>query len=128
MSLHNIGSRGDCKLGTKTGETCELQVQLLYGNAMLLVRGSARIAGHDLCAANSCVIPSRGKGIVEIGLAVSLPLRTYARIAPHSEIAIQKFIGVGVAVLDSDCWGEIKVVLFHHSAKDFTIQAIDRIA
>ena len=65
-------------MGTKTGVTGELQVKLLRGNAMLLVRGSVGAAGYDLCATNSCVIPSQGKGTVEIGLAVSLPSGTYA--------------------------------------------------
>ena len=86
------------------------------------------LAGYDLCAASNCVIPSRGKGTVETGLAVSLPPGTYARIAPRSGLAIRNFIDVGAGVVDSDYWGEIKVVLFNHSAEDFAVQAGDRIA
>ena len=82
----------------------------------------------DLCATNNCVLPSRGKGTVETRLAVSLPPGTYARIAPRSGLAIRNFIDVGVEVLDSDYWGEIKVVLFNHSVEDFPVQAGDRIA
>ena len=70
-------------MGLKTGETSELQVKLLQGNVVLPVQGSARATGYDLCAASSCIIPSRGKEIVEIGLTVSLPLGTYAQVAPH---------------------------------------------
>ena len=95
---------------------------------MLPVRGSARVAGYDLCAANSCVIPSWCRGTIETGLAVSLPQGTYAQIAPRSGLAIQNFINIGTGVVDSDYQGKIKVVLlFNHSIKDFAIQASDRI-
>ena len=95
---------------------------------MLPVRGSAGTAGYDLCAASNYVIPSRGKDTVDTGLAVALPSGTYARIAPRSGLAIRNFIDVGAGVVDSDYRGEIKVVLFNHSAEDFAVQAGDRIA
>ena len=98
-------------------ETSELQVKLLWENAMLPMRRSARVVDYDLCAANSCIIPPQGKGIVETSLAVSFPLGTYAWIAPRSGLATRSFIDVGMGVVDSDYQGEIKVVLFNHSAK-----------
>ena len=94
---------------------------------MLLVRRSVGIAGYDLCTANSCAIPSRGKETIETGLAVSLPPGTYARIATRSGVATKNFIDVGTEVVDSDYQGEIKVVLFNHSAEGFVVQAGDRI-
>ena len=95
---------------------------------MLLARGSVGAVGYDLCAASNCVIPSRGKGTIETGLVVSLPPGTYARIAPRLGLAIRNFIDVGAGVVDPDYQSEIKVVLFNHSAKDFVVQAGDRIA
>ena len=112
-------------MGEEMSGTGELQVKILRENAVLPVRGSAGAAGYDLCAAGSCVIPSRGKGPVGTGLAVALPAGTYARIAPRSGLAICNFIDVGVGVVDSDYWGEIKVVLFNHYAEDFKVQAGD---
>ena len=94
------------------GETGELQVKLLRGNAVLPARGSAGAVGYDLCAASNCIISPRGKRTVETGLAVTLPPGTYARIAPRSGLAIKNFIDVGAGVVDSDYQGEIKVVLF----------------
>ena len=79
-------------MGIKTGETGELQVKLLRGNAVLPSWGSARADDYDLCAASNCIIPSRSKGTIDTGLAVSLPPGTYARIAPRSELAIRNFI------------------------------------
>ena len=113
-------------MGIKTGETGELQVKLLWGNAVLPTRGSGGAASYDLCAANNCVIPSWGKGTMEAGFAVSLPLGTYARIAPRSGLAIKNFIDVGVGVVNSDYRGEINVVLFNHSVEDFAVQVGDR--
>ena len=109
-------------MGIKTGETGELQVKLLWGNAVLPARGSAGAAGYDLCAVSNCIIPSRGKGTVDTGLAVSLPLGTYARITPRSGLAIRNLIDVGSEVVDLDYWGKTKVILFNHSAKDFAVQ------
>ena len=128
MSQQNVDDRGDCKVGIKTGETGELQIKLLQGNVVLPARGSARVAGYDLCVASNCIIPSQGKGTMETRLAVSLPPGTYARIAPRSGLAIRNFIDVGAGVVHLDYWGKIKVVLFNHSAEDFAIQAGDRIA
>ena len=38
---------------------------------MLLVWGSVGAAGYDLCAVDSCAIPSWGKGTMDAGLAMS---------------------------------------------------------
>ena len=106
----------------------ELRVQCVRDNAVLPVRGTAGAAGYDISAASECVIPAHGKGTVDTGLAVSLPPGTYARIAPRSGLAYRHFIDVGAGVVDSDFRGEIKVILFNHSAEDFPVQAGDRIA
>ena len=59
---------------------------------------------------------------------MSLPPGTYGWIAPRLVLAIRNFIDVGAGVVDSDYWGEIKVVLFNNSAEDFPVQTGDRIA
>ena len=128
ISPQDRDSRGEHRVGEEMRGTGELQVKILWENAVLPVRGSAGAAGYDLCAASNCVIPSRGKDTVDTGLAVALPSGTYARIAPRSGLAIRNFIDVGAGVVDSDYRGEIKVVLFNHSAEDFAVQAGDRIA
>ena len=74
------------------------------------------------------MIPGKGKAIVEIGFATSLPSSVYARIALHSGISIKKCIDVGARVIDNDYRGEIGVVLFNNPAEDFLVQVGDRIA
>ena len=80
---------------TKWGQKRRRLVKLLWENAVLLMWGSVGAVGYDLCAANSCVILSWGKGTIEIGLAVSLPPGTYAWIASRSGLAVRNFINVG---------------------------------
>ena len=127
-SPQDLDSRGEHIVVEEMRETGELQVKILQENTMLPVCGSAGAARYDVCATGNCVIPSQGKGIVETGLAVTLPLGTYVCIAPRSGLAICNFIDVGVGVVDLDYQGKIKVVLFHHSAEDFKVQAGDWIA
>ena len=59
---------------------------------------------------------------------MSLPLGTYAQIAPQSGLAYRHFIDVGAGVVNLDFQGEIKVILFNHSVEDFPVQASDQIA
>ena len=84
--------------------------------------------GYDISAIYSYVIPTKGKGVVQTGLAISLPSGVYAKMAPRWGLAYKKFIDVGVGVISSDYWGEIWVVLFNHPAVDFPIQVGDKIA
>ena len=88
---------------------------------MIPQRSTQGAAGYDISAAYSCVFPSKGKGVVQIGLVIPLPLGVYARIAPHSGLAVKKFIDGGAGVIDSDYQGEIGVVLFNHSDVDFPV-------
>ena len=68
-----------------------LRVKCLRENAVLPKRGSEGAAGSDLSASCNSVIPSRGRGLVQIGLAINLPFGVFARIAPRSGLALKKF-------------------------------------
>ena len=105
-----------------------LKVQKLNNNVALLKRSTDGAAGHDLCASQDCTIPAGGKGLVQTGLSISFPIGLYARIAPRSGLALQKFIDVGAGVVDSDYHGEAGVVLFNHGDQDFEVKMGDRIA
>ena len=58
MSPQDPNNRQNYRVGEETKEISELQVKVLQGNAMILVQGSVRIAGYDLCAAGNYVISS----------------------------------------------------------------------
>lgn len=50
------------------------------------------------------------------------------RIAPRSGLASKHFIDTGAGVIDADYRGQVKVLLFNHSDKDFDVNEGERIA
>ncbi|PGH16060.1 deoxyuridine 5'-triphosphate nucleotidohydrolase [Helicocarpus griseus UAMH5409] len=105
-----------------------LLIKKLVPSARAPTRGSAFAAGYDLYCAKGIVIPSKGKALVDTGLAIAVPEGTYGRIAPRSGLAAKHFIDTGAGVIDADYRGEVKVLLFNFSDVDFTINEGDRIA
>ena len=85
------------------------------------VRGIEGVAGYDLAAAQTAIVPARGKCLVKTGLAMALPPGSYGRLAPRSGLALKHFIDVGTGVIDSDYRGELGVILFNFSDNDFVV-------
>lgn len=105
-----------------------LRVFLRSENATLPTRGSVLSAGYDIYSSEEAVIPAQGQGLVGTDISVAVPIGTYGRVAPRSGLAVKNGISTGAGVIDADYRGEVKVVLFNHAQKDFTIQKGDRIA
>jgi len=74
-------------------------------------RGSARAAGHDLCANEGTDVPARGPAIVGTGIAIGLPHNTYRRIVTRSSLAVKHRLMTNGVVIYSDYRGEVNVVL-----------------
>ena len=87
-------------------------------------------AGFDLCAASDCVLPARGFGAVGTGLAIELPERTEAQVRPRSGLAVKHGIGIlnSPGTIDADYRGEIRVVLFNITDRNYQVRRGDRIA
>jgi dUTP pyrophosphatase len=87
-------------------------------------------AGFDLCAAEEVLIAAHGFGSVGTGLAVEIPENAEAQVRPRSGLAAKHGIGVlnGPGTIDSDYRGEIRVILFNTSDRDFQVRRGDRIA
>ncbi|CCF55708.1 hypothetical protein KAFR_0A02720 [Kazachstania africana CBS 2517] len=105
-----------------------LKIQLRSPDATVPTKGSATAAGYDIYASKAIVIPARGQGMVSTDISFTVPVGTYGRIAPRSGIAVKHGIQTGAGVVDRDYTGEVKVVLFNHSEKDFEIVKGDRVA
>lgn len=131
-----------------------LQIQLLNDKAQAPTRGSAFAAGYDLYSAVDDVVPARGKAMVSTGIAIAVPAGTCkyplpsllkfhrsmfrtvqltlystdGRVAPRSGLAAKHSIDTGAGVIDADYRGEVRVILFNFSDKDFEIKSGDRIA
>lgn len=99
-------------------------------NIPLPYKATPGAAGFDLYAAESATIKAHSFGVVGTGLAIELSSGLEAQIRPRSGLAFHHGIGVlnSPGTIDSDYRGEIKVILFNISDKDFTIKRGDRIA
>eukprot|EP00242_Pyramimonas_sp_CCMP2087_P018582 CAMPEP_0198209828 /NCGR_PEP_ID=MMETSP1445-20131203/17758_1 /TAXON_ID=36898 /ORGANISM="Pyramimonas sp., Strain CCMP2087" /LENGTH=168 /DNA_ID=CAMNT_0043883723 /DNA_START=123 /DNA_END=629 /DNA_ORIENTATION=- len=105
-----------------------LRVKKITEFATIPSRGSALAAGYDLSSAYDYTVPARGKEIVLTDLSIAIPEGTYARIAPRSGLAAKHSIDVGAGVVDADYRGNVGVILFNFSDKDFAVKAGDRVA
>lgn len=108
--------------------TDQLKVFLRSEKATVPTKGSALAAGYDLYSSEEASIPAQGQGIVATDISIIVPIGTYGRVAPRSGLAVKHGISTGAGVIDADYRGEVKIVLFNHSTKDFEIKAGDRIA
>lgn len=105
-----------------------LQVQLLTPTSKAPTRGSAHAAGYDMYASQSSTIPSRSQALISTGISIAVPEGCYGRVAPRSGLAVKHSIDVGAGVIDADYRGEVRVLLFNFSEREFEVNVGDRIA
>ena len=89
-------------------------------------------SGVDLSAFldKEVVIKPNSSELIPTGLQVAIPGEFEIQIRPRSGLAAKESIGVlnSPGTIDSDYRGELKIILFNHSNKDFIINNGDRIA
>ncbi len=89
-------------------------------------------AGMDIRAAveNETVIKSGAFSLVPTNLRVEIPQGYEIQVRPRSGLAAKHGIGIlnSPGTIDSDYRGEIKIILFNFSNRDFTIKRGERIA
>ena len=89
-------------------------------------------SGVDLSAFldKEVVIKPNSSDLIPTGLQVAIPEEFEIQIRPRSGLAAKESIGVlnSPGTIDSDYRGELKIILFNHSNKDFIINNGDRIA
>lgn len=73
-------------------------------------------------------MPAKGKAIVKTDIQIAVPDGSYGRIAPRSGLAAKHFIDVGAGVIDHDYRGNVGIVMFNFSDKDFPVNKGDRVA
>ena len=89
-------------------------------------------SGVDLSAFldKEVIIKPNSSDLIPTGLQVAIPEEFEIQIRPRSGLAAKESIGVlnSPGTIDSDYRGELKIILFNHSNKDFKINNGDRIA
>jgi dUTP pyrophosphatase len=74
------------------------------------------------------VITARDMGLVKTVLAIQFPTACYVRIAPRSGMTLRHRITVGAGVIDEDFRGNVCIIPFNHSGRQFVILQGDRVA
>lgn len=97
-------------------------------NAILPTRKTPHSIGLDLYSAYDYVIPKRSSLTVFTDLSVAIPDGHYGRVAPRSSLAVKYSIDIGAGVVDCDYRGNVFVVMFNHTDKDFKIRRGDGVA
>ena len=89
-------------------------------------------SGMDLMAFinNPIKISPNNSALIPTGLSIAIPSDLEVQIRPRSGLAAKSNIGIlnTPGTIDSDYRGELKVILFNHSNKEFIINNNDRIA
>ena len=89
-------------------------------------------SGLDLMAliGNPIKIKPQESSLISTGISIAIPQDTEVQIRPRSGLAAKSNISIlnTPGTIDSDYRGEIKVILFNHGKKEFTVNNNDRIA
>ncbi len=87
-------------------------------------------SGLDLYSAENKIIKKKSFATVRTGIAIEIPKGYEAQVRPRSGLA--KNYGIGIlnspGTIDADYRGEIMVILFNMSNKNFKIKKGERIA
>jgi dUTP pyrophosphatase len=110
-----------------------LQVKKLHPNAKIPVRSTNHAAAYDLYTPEDGIINPHNKAIVKTGISIRIPqlpppLRVFGSMRSRSGLSARNSIEVGAGVIDEDFGGDLCVILYNHSGKDFKYSAGDRIA
>lgn len=109
-----------------------IRVKKLSPQALLPTYGSAGAAAADLyaCLESPAHIAPGETVFIPTGLSVEIPVGCAGLIYARSSMGAKRGLAPAnkVGVIDSDYRGEIKVVLFNHSAVPQTVEPGERIA
>ena len=89
-------------------------------------------SGMDLIAfiKDTITIAPNTSALIPTGISVAIPSDVEIQIRPRSGLAAKSSISVlnTPGTIDSDYRGELRIILFNHSNKEFVIRNNDRIA
>lgn len=103
---------------------------ILTGQEQIPVRVNASDAGADLRSNIDIVIGAGGRARVTTGVTAAIPHGYAMFIHPRSGLALKHGITVlnAPGTIDADYRGDIGVILFNTSDRDFVVRSGDRIA
>ena len=109
-------------------ETIKLPCFKLLLTACMPTHATSKSVGLDLYSPTNVLIPAHDKVLVDLGIALQIPMGYYEWIASRSGLAIHHHIHVGAGVVDPDYTGSIHVLLMNFSSQDHVIEKNHQIA
>ena len=109
-------------------ETMKLPCLKTLLTACMPTQATSKSVGLDLYSPTKVLIPAHDKVLVDVGVAIQIPMGYYGWIASRSGLAIHHHIHVGAGVVDPDYTGSIHVLLMNFSFQDHVIERSHRIA
>ena len=109
-------------------ETIKLPCLKTLPTACMPTRATSKSVGLDLYSPTKVFIPAHDKVLVDLGIAIQIPIGYYGWIASRSGLAIHHHIHVGAGVVDPEYNGSIHVLLMNFSSQDHVIERNHRIA
>ena len=103
-------------------EAIELPYMKLLPTACMLTCATPKSVGLDLYSPTNVLIPAHDEVLVNMGIALQIPMGYYGRIAPRPGLAIHHHIHVGAGVVDSDYTGPVQVLLLNLSSQNHFIE------
>ncbi len=85
-------------------------------------------AGYDILADQAILIRSNDKVLVDTGLKVAIPAGYVGIIKSRSGLAAKHSLEVGAGVIDCGYTGEVRVLIYNHSYRDYEIGRGDKVA
>lgn len=110
----------------------KVKIKKTNDKAVIPTRGSEYAAGMDLyaCLNNEVYISPHETILIDTGIAIELPKKTFGAICARSGLATKQGLAPAnkIGIIDSDYRGEVKIALHNHSNESRLINHGDRIA
>ena len=105
-------------------EISTIKFKILGPEVHHLEKKSDIAASYYISATEPKIIQPWKQEVVSTQIMLVITCGAYGRIVPYSGLAL-KGINVGASVIDSNYWGEVKVLLINHSDIQFEIKTGD---
>ena len=107
-------------------------IKKLNPEAKIPVYKTKGSSGMDLMALveEKIIVKPNSSELIPTGLSIAIPEDLEIQIRPRSGLAAKHNISVlnTPGTIDSDYRGELKIILYNHSNKDFIVNKNDRVA
>ena len=109
-------------------EAIELPYVKLLPTSHTPMHAMPKSIGLDLYSPTGALIPAHNKVLVNMGIALQIPMGYYGWIASRSGLALHHHIHVGAGVVDPNFTGPVQVLLLNFGHQDYAIEANNCIA